>query len=223
MHNRGLLISIVILIASTVDVHAQNRFEIGIKPTQLFFHDIEINAGLGSKRKIIGLILSYRPSTQDRGLVSGGADGLAGGYTLQNMYNNLYRGYTAGLYRKVNLVSPATLFVETDLIYRNWNFKNKDAEYSSTEGYRFKGNRSENVNVIAFKFLIGNTFRFNKKNALNFYIDGFTGVGIRYKHSEFETRNGEVMEVYYDYKKDIFREILPSLHFGIRMGIMHRN
>jgi hypothetical protein len=220
--NRGILITITVVFAATVNMHAQKRFEIGIKPSQFLFNDFEINAALGSERKIIGLILSYRPATQSSAVVTGAGDGVAGGYTLQNMYNPLYTGYTVGVYRKVNMVSPASLFVETDLFYRNWNFKNKDAEYSSTEGYRFKGNRSENVDVFVFKFLLGNTFRFNKKKAVNFYIDGFTGAGIRYKRSEFETRNGEVMEIYYDYKKDIFREILPSLHFGIKTGIMRK-
>jgi hypothetical protein len=222
VHNRGIIISIVILIAATVNVQAQKRFEIGVKPTQILFYDFEINAGLGSKRKLMGLILSYRPSTLESGLVTGAADGVAGGYTLQNMYNGLHTGYTVGIYRKVYMVSPASLFVETDLFYRNWNFKNKDAEYRSTEGYRFKGNRTENVDVFAFKFLLGNTFLLNKKNPVSIYIDGFTGVGIRYKRSEFETRNGEVMEIYYDYKKDIFREVLPSLHFGIKTGIMRK-
>jgi hypothetical protein len=222
VHKRGIIITMIVLLTATVNVHAQKRFEVGIKPSQFFFKDFEINAGLGSKRKVIGLILSYRPSTNSSGVVTGAGDGVAGGYTLQNMYNPLYTGYTIGVYRKVNMVSPASLFVETDLFYRNWNYKNKDAEYRSTEGYRFRGNRSENVDVFAFKFLLGNTFRFNKKKPVNIYIDGFTGVGIRYKRSEFETRNGEVMEIYYDYKKDIFREILPSVHFGIKTGIMKR-
>jgi hypothetical protein len=222
VHNRGIVISIVMLFAATANVHAQKRFEIAVKPTQFLFNDFELNAGMGSKRKLIGFILSYHPATSDSGIISGAGDRFGGGYTLQNMYNRFYKGYTIGIYRKVNMVSPASVFVETDLFYRNWNFKNKKAEYPSTEGYRFKGTRSENVDVFVFKLLIGKSFSFSKNKPLNLYIDAFTGVGIRYKQSIFETTNGEVMDRYYDYKKDIFREILPSLHLGIKTGIMKR-
>ena len=218
MHKAVLPFTILFWVATTVYVHAQKTWEAAIKPSQIIFNDLELNVGLGNHKHFTGLILSYRPSTKDSGKIKGGAAAFEGGYTLQNMYNRLYRAYTVGLYRKSRFPGRK-IFLETDLFYRNWSFQNKPAEYQDIEGYRFNGNRTENVDVIALKLLFGNTFPILPSRPSHLFIDIFSGVGVRYKKSVYETREGTVFDIYYDYKKDIFREVLPSLHFGIRAGI----
>jgi hypothetical protein len=211
---------LVILTLDSFIVNSQTRFELGIKPTQFLFKDFEGNFAIDYKRTLVGVILSYRPATQDSGEVKGGGSGTAGGYDLQNMYNNIYRAYTAGLYQKTYFTRDTRFFFETDLFYRNWNFKNKPAEYRNVEAYRFKGMRTENVNVYGLKLLVGQTFKFNRNNKLKPFIDLYTGLGIRYKQSVYITTKGFIYDIYFDYKKDVFNAILPSFHFGIKAGLL---
>jgi hypothetical protein len=198
----------------------QKIIELGIKPTEFLFLNLETNFAVGNKKVRYGIIVSYRPSTQDSGLVKPSGSGAAGGYD-HPYANKLYTSYTLGLYQKTYLNRACNLFFETDLFYRNWNFKNKPAEFRTVEGYHFKGLRTENVNVYGLKILFGKTLLLSHKSKkIKSYMDIYSGAGIRYKVETYETFNGFVNSTYYNYKKDKFYYTWPTPQFGIKIGLM---
>lgn len=199
---------------------AQQVIEIGLKPTEFALLNFETNFAIGNKKKRYGIILSYRPSTQDSGVVKGQGTGAAGGYSHPH-FNKLYTSYTLGLYQKTYLNKSLDLFLETDIFYRNWSFKNKPAEFNNVEGYRFKGLRTENEDVYCLKLLFGKTFLLTRKEKkLKPYIDVYAGAGIRYQDITYETFNGFVYNTFYTYKKDIFHYTWPTPQLGIKLGLL---
>ncbi len=216
---RHAISTFVYLFLNILTVAGQGKIEISIKPTQLFYIDIETHIGIKKSRSVTGLILAYRPSTKDSGKIKAGGSGMAGGYQLQNIFNRLYTGFTTGLFKKFYVDKKTTSFLETDLFYRNWKFNNKNASYNNVEGYRFNGHRTENVNVYCLKLLAGRTVLLSKSKKVKPFIDFYTGLGIRYKLSNYKTQPGYVYDIYYDYKTDAFKELLPSFQAGLTFGL----
>ncbi len=199
---------------------SQRVIEFGIKPTEAAFLNFEVNAAIGNKRTRYGILFSYRPSTQDTGLIKSFGSGALGGYG-HNHFNKLYKSFTLGLYQKTYLNKAMGFFLETDIFYRNWRFENKRATWKNAEGYRFQGLRTENVDVYGLKLLIGHTFFLTRKeNKLRLYLDVYGGVGIRYKASTYETFDGYVYDDYYTSKEDKFYSTMPSLQGGCKLGLM---
>ena len=199
---------------------AQRIYEIGIKPTELAFLNFETNFAIGTKKTRYGIFISYKPSTQDSGLIKAGGTGAAGGYS-QPHYNKLYTSYTLGLYHKSYFNKELDLFLETDIFYRNWSFTNKPAEFKNVEGYRFRGLRTENIDVYGLKLLLGKTLFLSKKDKrIKTYLDIYAGAGIRYREEIFETFNGYVNDIYYNYKMEKFYNTRPSPQLGMKLGLL---
>jgi hypothetical protein len=199
---------------------SQRVIEFGIKPTEFALLNFEVNAAVGNKKARYGIFFSYRPSTQDSGLVKGAGTGAAGGYA-QPHFNKLYNSYTVGLYQKTYLNNDMDLFLETDIFYRNWRFKNKQARFDNVEGYRFNGMRTENEDVYGLKVLIGKTYMLTRRESrLGLYFDLYGGLGIRHQQQTFETYDGYVNDIYYDYKKERFLYTQPSVQGGVKLGLM---
>ena len=213
-----LLVTICIFIF--LEGRSQRVMEFGIKPTEAAFLNFEVNAAIGNKRTRYGIILSYRPSTRDSGAVKSGGSGAAGGYG-HNYLNRLYNSYTVGVYQKTYLSKALDTYLEADLFYRNWGFKNKPAKFDNVEGYRFHGLRTENVDVYCIKLLLGRTIFFSPKDKkVRLYLDVYGGLGFRYKKETYETVDGYVYDDYYPYRKDKFdsRAITPQV--GVKLGVM---
>ena len=207
-----------ILLFVSSQLYSQLVTEFGIKPTEWIWLNFETYAGIGTKKARYGILLSYRPSTQNSGEVHGAGTGAAGGYGHRFM-NNLYNSYTLGLYQKTYL--NESQFLEADIFYRNWYFKNKQGKYDNVEGYRFDGPRTENVNVYGLKLLFGETFILtHKKRRYRPYFDLYFGAGIRRQKEMYETFNGYVGDVYYDYKKDVFYHTWVTPQAGIKFGFV---
>ena len=212
--------AVTFLCLSSQQGNAQRVIELGIKPTELLFLNTEVNFAMGNMKNRYGIFLSYRPSTQNSGVVKSGGSGAAGGYG-QNHFNKLYTSYTLGVYQKIYFKRMWGLFLETDIFYRNWNFEKKQAKFSNAEGYRFSGLRTENVNVYGLKILAGKTLLLTRKKVkFKVYLDVIAGFGIRYKEAVYETFNGYVYDIYYDYKKDLFYYFQPTPQLGVKLGIL---
>lgn len=199
---------------------AQRVIEFGIKPTEFALLNFETNFAIGNKKARYGVFLSYRPSTQDSGLVKSGGSGAAGDYR-QPHYNKLYTSYTLGLYQKTYLNKALDLFLETDVFYRNWSFDKKPAEFKNVEGYNFNGLRTENVNVYGLKLLLGRTLLFtHKEKMFKPYLDVYIGAGIRYKEETYETFNGYVDGVFYAYNRENLYYVRPTPQLGVKLGLL---
>lgn len=211
---------VIVLVISFQHVKAQRVIEIGIKPTEFIFRNFEANAAIGNKKARYGFFLSYRPSTQSSGEVKSSGTGSAGGYGHPH-YNKLYNSYTLGFYQKTYINKELTTFLEADVFYRNWSFKNKPASFKNAEGYRFDGTRTENVDVYGLKLLIGETiFLSSKKRKRRFYLDVYGGLGIRHKKETYETVDGYVYDDYYAYRKDEFKSTPIGIQGGVKIGLL---
>jgi hypothetical protein len=202
---------------------AQQVIEFGIKPTEFAFLNFETNFAIGNKKARYGIFLSYRPSTQDSGLVRSGGSGAAGGYGHRYL-NRLYTSYTLGVYNKAYVNKALTVFIEMDIFYRNWQFDRKPAEFNGSEKTRFnfKGIRTENVDVYGLKLLFGKTFLIANTKGKGFkpFLDVYAGAGIRYQEETFETFNGYVGDTFYAYKKDRFYHVWPTPQLGVKLGLL---
>lgn len=202
------------------DCKSQTVIEFGIKPTEFALLNFETNFAVGNAKTRYGIYLSFRPSTQESGLVKGIGTGFIGGYEY-NQFNKLYNSFTVGLYHKLYLNKALSLFLETDIFYRNWNFKDKYAEFDNVESYRFKGVRTENIDVFGLKVLFGKTiFLLNNNSKIRPYLDVFAGLGIRYKELRYETYNGYVGDVFYTYNIEKIYYKLPTPQIGFKIGII---
>jgi hypothetical protein len=215
------LISIFILI--NFKAKSQLVFELGIKPTEIGLGNYETNIALGNKKYRFGFYGSFKPSTQDSGLIKPIASGAAGGYG-SNHFNKLLSSYTIGFYQKTYFKKNLTYFIETNIYYRNWSFHNKPAIYKNVEGYRFNGLRSENIDVYGLKVVVGKTIlppiQWKK---LKSYIDIYIGAGIRSKNEFFHTTNGTVYDTFYPSFKEKNTTVLPSLQLGLKLGVTNIN
>ncbi|MEO6903409.1 MAG: hypothetical protein ABI315_09655 [Bacteroidia bacterium] len=194
------------------------KFRITTTPIQLFFYDFPLNFEKSFKKYTVGVIASYRLSTRNSGRVSGGA-GLLGGYRTQNFWNPLYNAFTIGLNSKYYFVKEKHDFIESILFYRYWWFNNKDCEYDNVEGYNFQGTRTERQDIFGLKLLYGHSFTIKIKSNVKPIIDLYVGLGLRYITYKFETVNGKVKDIYYDYKQDIGNSWAPTFHFGLKLGL----
>ena len=197
--------------------------EMRLSTTELAFLNVETQFGIGTPKNRFGLLLSFRPSTQDSGRVKSGGSGAAGGYGHRYI-NRLYMAYTLGLYHKLHFGEELAFFLETDVFYRNWHFDKKPAEFNDGEkiSSSFKGTRTENVDVYGLKLLLGKAVVIGKKKERKFQpsLDVYAGVGVRYQEETFETFNGTVGETFYVYKIDRNNYVWPSPHLGVRFSLL---
>lgn len=216
---RGNLFIVTIFFYITIlSGQSQNIIEIGIKPSEFLLQNFETNFAIGNKNLRLGFYLSYRPSTQESGEVKAIGTGIAGTYG-QSFNNKFYTSYTLGIYQKTYIKKG--FFLEADLFYRNWSFKNKYVEFYNIEGYEFQGIRTENIDVFGLKLLIGKTLILSKKEKkVKPYIDVYIGGGIRRKTSTYKTFNGYINEVYYEYKKEHFTDWFPTPQVGVKLGLI---
>ena len=206
---------------------SQTVYEWGIKPSELLFRNIETDFGFGNTRYRYGIILSYRPSYADSAVVEGAWGGglppFTGGYVAQNYENPVHRSVTIGFYYKLYSVRHPKEFNEMEVFYRDWHCNKAYVKFYDGEKIvpAFKGIRTENINVFGLKWLTGETFQLkSKKNKLRPYLDIYGGAGIRYQAQHYQTFDGDVENVHYTYLSQHFGALVPSLHMGIRIGLM---
>jgi hypothetical protein len=67
--------------------------------------------------------------------------------------------------------------------------------------------------------LFGSTFLLGKKKkTYTPYLDTYVGVGIRYRELTYQTINGYVNDIYFNYKKEKLYKTRPTPHPGFRFG-----
>ena len=66
--NMKLIIYISFLFLFAFNANCQSVMELSIKPSEIIFLNFETHIGIGSPKFQYGLLLSYRPSTQDSGV-----------------------------------------------------------------------------------------------------------------------------------------------------------
>lgn len=194
------------------------RFAISTTVTEYTLLNFPIVLEKYYKKHTIGLTAAYRPSTSNGREIDVGYGGMPFvGYTSQNYRNPLYESITLGLNSKFFLL-PEKYYVDIQVFYRYWWFDNKMAKSESRE-YSFDGLRSERQNVVGLKFLMGRTFVFRHGRNISHIIDMYAGTAIRYRTYRFETVDGYINDQYYTYKKETWSDWIPSIQFGVNIGL----
>ncbi|MBK7944495.1 MAG: hypothetical protein IPJ85_03920 [Flavobacteriales bacterium] len=115
------------------------------------------------------------------------------------------------------------MFIEADALYRLWWLNRKWITYDNAESYSFSGLRTERQHVAAIRLLWGgrtNLLRIGRSTALA--LEGFAGIGARWKQLSFITHEGELLR--FDPPRECEPCIeqrsfgTPSVHLGIRLA-----
>jgi len=190
-------------------------------PTQYIFNDYPLSFEKIRNRQTFGITGSFKLSTKAGGEVRSTGSGMFGGYSSDNMRNDLYNGYTIMLNSKFYPGKGKSFFVEGILFYRRFWFDNKYAKFDNVEGYSFEGIRTERQNVYGFQLQCGFSFYILRSRRTHPMIEIYAGMGACYKEAKFETEKGIINDVYYDYKKELYFSWSPSFNAGIKVGIEH--
>ena len=226
---RALFFTFIITLCFVYPTFGQDsnsvNYSISTNISQYLFLDFPVTFEKYYNRHTIGLTLSYRPSTINSAVISGGYGAVLGtGYTNQNYHNYLYNAMTIGLNSKYYLTTHTNKFyIDVNVFYRYWWFDNKHATYEKNvenfSEYHFDGIRSEKQNILGLKLLMGQTRVFREGHKIRPIINLYAGLGLRYKMYSFETFNGYVNDDYYAYKKDAWSEWTPTIEFGLNVGL----
>jgi hypothetical protein len=196
------------------------EFSISTNTTQYFFLDFPLIFEKYYTRHTLGLLISYRPSTMNSGEVTSGKGPITGEYVFQNYHNYLYHAVTVGVNSKYFFSKKNNLYIDGQVFYRYWWFDNKEAVFENVEGgYTFDGLRTEKQNILGFKLLFGKSIQIVSRHKIRPIINMYVGTGLRYKKYRFETFNGFVNGNYYTYKEDVWSQWIPSLEFGMNIGL----
>lgn len=205
-------------LAHAQDTTLHATFRVMTIPSQFVVLDFPIVIEkIIKKRHSIGLLFSYRPSTQNSGEIRAG--GAGSDYVYQNFQNKMNNAVTVGLSTKYYMPQWYNLFFEADLFYRYWWFENKDCYYNNVEGYSFDGIRTEHQNVYGLKMLIGRSFELKSNAKVKFVLDIYGGLGMRYRTYTYETVDGTVNDQYYPYLKETGTNFSFSPQIGIKIGV----
>jgi len=175
-------------------------------------------------KKTFGTSFGFRPSTQDSGPNTFNTGPWAP-YQRCNFQNKLYSSFTIDIFAKFYFGEKNKSFLMPDMYYRLWWFDAKECSFVGTGGritnnydYNYDGTRTEQQHLVGLKLLYGRTYKLNKHGALRPIIEPNVGIGIFVKSYTFQTYNGTVNNVYYDYHKETSVGLYPSFHFGLNLG-----
>jgi len=186
---------------------------------QLALRNIQVRGLYRKGRFSYGLHVGYRPSFGDRTTITE-AVGLFSGYTQWLHGNGVFQAATAGPILRYHVGKDRRGWLELELMYRHWWYTKRYVEF---DGWRtqYEGQRSETVQVYAWKILWGGTtvtnVHFGPRTRMIF--EAFGGMGARNKLALWTmydgTLNGETVKD----RNGISASWVPSIHMGFRLGI----
>jgi len=175
--------------------------------------------------KTIGTSIGFRPSTKNSGEGISSNTGPWSTYQMNNFQNKLYSSFTIDLFMKFYFDKKHKSFLMPDIYYRLWSFTNKECSFTGTGGrinnsydYSYDGTRTEQQQLAGLKILYGRTYKLNKNGSFKPIIEPYAGIGCFVKSYTFQTYNGTVNDIYYDYHKEMSTGFYPSVHIGINIG-----
>jgi|GEM_PF-2513603 len=186
---------------------------------QLALRNIQLRGLYRKGRWSYGLHVGYRPSFGDRTTITE-ANGFFSGYTQWLHGNGVFQGATAGPILRYHVGRDRRGWLELELMYRHWWYTKRHVEF---DGWRtqYEGQRSEQVQVYAWKMLWGGTIATN----LHFgprarvIFEGFGGIGARNKFARWTMHEGMLNGEHVKDRNGITASWVPSFHMGIRLGI----
>ncbi len=198
---------------------------IRFQPFQLIYNEITLNVEIPiSNRFDISFGGGYVKNTNKRNenTFSGG-HGSVSRYTNQNFLNPFLQSYKLDLGVKYYLSQQRNFFINFNLFYRKWWLDNTFLMYDDNLGYNFVATRTERVNVVGGKLLIGNNIDLYAGKNFSFNITPYIGVGFRYKLNYYKSI-GIVNDNFYFEANPLIEKsadwyITPQIGFMCGLGI----
>ncbi|MGN6647937.1 MAG: hypothetical protein ACTHJT_15545 [Cytophaga sp.] len=213
-----------------VSLYAQDSSRATYRITTPVLQDIQLYFTLSGEKvllkKTIGISIGYKPSTKVSGEGLYVNTGPSSTYQMSNFGNRLYSSFTIDFFMKFYFGKKGKSFLMPDVYQRLWWFNKKDCSFSGTGGrisdhydYSYDGTRTEWQYLTGLKILYGRTYKLNKNGSCKPVIEPYAGIGFFVKSYVFQTYNGTVNDVYYNYYRETNTGFYPSVHIGLNIGL----
>jgi hypothetical protein len=220
---RVLAIGVICFSLLGVEVLGQeanvDRSSLTTEVFQLALRNIQLRGLYRKGRWSYGLHVGYRPSFGNRTTITE-ANGFFGGYAQWLHGNGVFQAATVGPILRYYVGNDRRGWLELELMYRHWWYTKRDVEF---DGWRtqYEGQRSEQVQVFAWKMLWGGTIATNLTlgTRARMIFEGFGGVGARNKLARWTMHEGMMNGEHVTDSNGSTASWVPSLHMGIRLGI----
>lgn len=227
---KKIILFLLLFYSIQVSLYAQDSSRSAYRITTSVIQDAQLYFNLSfekviTKNKTMGVSLGFRPILKDSGKALSGDTGGWSTYQMNNFQNNLYSSFTIDLFMKFYFGHQKKSFLMPDVYYRVWWFDEKDCWFTGYGGiiknhyqYSYDGIRTEQQHLIGLKVLYGRTYKINKNGSFRPVIEPYAGMGLFVKSYTFQTYNGTVNDVYYNYHKETGIGLYPSFHVGLNVG-----
>jgi hypothetical protein len=229
-----ILLIILSFIFCSIVLHAQNNETdkndkligggIYLLPTQLVFPEIVLTyEHFLTNRLSLSYSLGYKIPVGNGNVINEFGHGLFAIYEYQYMFNKFSNAIYLSIGPSYYLGHKRKFYLQCELFNRYYWFDKKRLAFDNVETYRYNSIRTERNNVTGIKILIGTNIKLSISGSyfLNFKI--YLGPGLRYKIYNYENvnniKNINGQDTIIPYNKELGSLILPSVQFGVKIGI----
>ncbi len=196
-------------------------------PTQLVFPEILLTyEHFLTNRFSLSYSLGYKIPVGKGEVIKEFGHGLFAIYEYQYMFNKFSNAIYFSISPSYYLGQKRNFFIQCELFNRYYWFDKKQLAFDNIETYNYNSIRTERNNVVGIKVLIGTNIKLSISDSyfLNFKI--YLGPGLRYKIYNYENINGieniNGQDTIIPYNKEHGSLILPSVQFGVKIGITRK-
>ena len=205
--------------------NSMGKYTLSTQPLQFLFKELPIVFQRNYKNASIGMLLAYRFDSK----LSRNPAPLVSYYLEESRYAApRYKAITIGLSGKYYLWKGEMKFIEGQIFYRNWWFRDRYYEEIIKTQITY-AIASYDAEVWGGKILVGETINFSKNKKSNFVLTYFLGIGLRQSwYSErgiqshgstlFSSRSG-----YTEYNSHVKTNITVSPQLGISIGYLFKS
>lgn len=225
MKKNKSLFSFLIAMAINHQIFAQDslvKHQIFIQPYQLLFREIAVGyEHVFSNHFTLSISGSYKFQNPNADtLFQTLGSGIFGcSYTSEKLFNSFYNA--VGISIAPKYFTSKNVYLSTEILYKYWWFDKKWVRYDNTERCSFDALRTERVEDINLKLLVG--YRIQKP--LFFYkkwtsvIQFYGGISIFLRKYAYESWGGTVAQKPNIYTYETKRVPIVTPFFGCTLGI----
>ena len=225
------LFLVTVLLTLTLSVFGQdseNKSQPGnglyILPTQLIFPEVLLTYEQFIRPRVsISYSLGYKLPVGKGDKLQTVGSGMFADYE----YGYIFNEYSGGIY--VSLAPSfydkwRKFYFQPELFYRSYRMNDKRLSYNNIEGGSYNSLRSEKIDVIGLKLLMGfnNMIALTDRTAIN--IKAFGGLGIRVKSYSYQNIDNQVIQpddqvVIVPFEEESGNLVVLSFQLGVKIGV----
>ncbi len=225
MKANKFLFSFLIVLVMNCPIFAQDslvKHQFFIQPYQLLFRELAVGyEHVFSNRFALSISGSYKFQNPraDTLFQTSGSGTLGGSYTSEKLFNPFYNA--AGISISSKYFTSNNVYFSAEILYKYWWFDKKWVRYDNVECYSFDALRTERVEDVNLKLLVG--YRIEKP--LFFYkkwssvIQFYGGLSFISRKYTYESWGGTVAREPNIYAYETQRVPVITPFFGCTFGI----